>query len=268
LDGDAPAEKRSKQQSFIEVKNKKQIEGVRLACQISREVLDIAAAAVKPGITTDEIDRIVHEATIARNAYPSPLNYHKFPKSCCTSVNEVICHGIPDFRPLKEGDIVNLDISCYYGGYHGDVNATYYVGGIEKVDEDSKRLVETTRECLNAAIDICRPGTFYREIGNVIQKIAQAKGLSVVRSYCGHGIGEHFHTAPSVPHYGKNKAVGVMKPGHVFTIEPMINLGTWQDQLWPDNWTSTTRDGKRSAQFEHTLLVTETGIEILTGPKF
>ncbi|OXB55860.1 hypothetical protein ASZ78_002971 [Callipepla squamata] len=200
-------------------------------------------------------------ACIARNCYPSPLNYYNFPKSCCTSVNEVICHGIPDRRPLQEGDIVNVDITVYRNGYHGDLNETFYVG---EVDEGAKRLVQTTYECLMQAIDAVKPGVRYRELGNIIQKHAQANGFSVVRSYCGHGIHKLFHTAPNVPHYAKNKAVGVMKPGHVFTIEPMICEGGWQDETWPDGWTAVTRDGKRSAQFEHTLLVTDTGCEILT----
>uniref|UniRef100_A0A3B5A0Q7 Methionine aminopeptidase n=1 Tax=Stegastes partitus TaxID=144197 RepID=A0A3B5A0Q7_9TELE len=200
-------------------------------------------------------------ACTARNCYPSPLNYYNFPKSCCTSVNEVICHGIPDRRPLQDGDILNVDITVYHNGFHGDLNETFYVG---EVDEGAKKLVQTTYECLMQAIDSVKPGIRYRELGNIIQKHAQANGFSVVRSYCGHGIHRLFHTAPNVPHYAKNKAVGVMKPGHVFTIEPMICEGGWQDETWPDGWTAVTRDGKRSAQFEHTLLVTETGCEILT----
>jgi len=203
----------------------------------------------------------VHKATIARGGYPSPLNYHSFPKSCCTSVNEVICHGIPDQRPLVEGDIVNIDVTLYKDGFHGDLNETIFVG---KVDEESQQLVAVAHECLAKAIACVKPGFLYRELGNVIQKHASAFGLSVVRTYCGHGIHRLFHTAPNVPHYGRNKAVGVMKPGHTFTIEPMISVGTYKDETWPDNWTAVTHDGRRSAQFEHTLLVTETGVEILT----
>ncbi|KAG7226320.1 hypothetical protein INR49_003072 [Caranx melampygus] len=205
--------------------------------------------------------RVVCKACTARNCYPSPLNYYNFPKSCCTSVNEVICHGIPDRRLLQDGDILNVDITVYHNGFHGDLNETFFVG---EVDEGAKKLVQTTYECLMQAIDSVKPGIRYRELGNIIQKHAQANGFSVVRSYCGHGIHRLFHTAPNVPHYAKNKAVGVMKPGHVFTIEPMICEGGWQDETWPDGWTAVTRDGKRSAQFEHTLLVTETGCEILT----
>ncbi|KAJ8317978.1 hypothetical protein KUTeg_003069 [Tegillarca granosa] len=208
-----------------------------------------------------EAMRVACKATIDRECYPSPLNYYQFPKSCCTSVNEVICHGIPDKRPLQDGDIMNIDVTVYHRGYHGDLNETFFVGN---VDEGSKKLVKTTYECLKNAIDEVKPGVRYREMGNIIQKHAQAHGYSVVRSYCGHGIHSLFHTAPSVPHYSKNKAVGVMKPGHTFTIEPMISEGTWRDEMWPDNWTAVTQDGKRSAQFEHTLLVTDTGCEILT----
>ncbi|XP_033108312.1 methionine aminopeptidase 1-like isoform X2 [Anneissia japonica] len=245
----------------IKVLNSDDIATLREACRLGREVLDIAYGAVKVGVTTDEIDQVVHEACMERNCYPSPLNYHQFPKSCCTSVNEVICHGIPDGRPLEDGDILNIDITVYYKGFHGDLNETFFVG---KVDEKSKKLVNVAYECLMQAIDAVHPGVRYRELGNIIMKHAQTNGCSVVRTYCGHGIHRLFHTAPSVPHYSKNKAIGVMKPGHAFTIEPMISEGTWKDQTWPDNWTAVTEDGKRSAQFEHTLLVTETGCEVLT----
>jgi len=206
----------------IEIKTPEQIEAMKIACRYAREVLDIAAQHVRVGVTTDEIDKIVHVATLQRNAYPSPLNYNHFPKSCCTSINEVICHGIPDSRPLQDGDICNIDITVYYNGFHGDVNETFLVGN---VDEESKTLVRVTRECLEKAIAIVKPGTLYREVGNVISRHANKHGFSVVRSYCGHGIGSLFHTAPSIPHYSKNKAIGVMKPGHTFTIEPMINQG-------------------------------------------
>lgn len=248
--------------SKIEILNEEQIAGMREVCRLAREVLDIAAAAIRVGITTDEIDKIVHEACIERNAYPSPLNYHNFPKSCCTSVNEVICHGIPDQRPLEDGDILNIDITLYYNGYHGDLNETYFVG---TVDEASRKLVEASRECLNLAIDMVKPGALYRDFGAAIEKYAKSQKLSVVRTYCGHGINSQFHCAPNVPHYKSNKAVGVMKEGHTFTIEPMINQGVWHDDHWPDNWTAVTRDGKRSSQFEHTLLVTSQGCEILTA---
>eukprot|EP01095_Lingulamoeba_sp_RSL-Kostka_P001999 TRINITY_DN12859_c0_g1_i1.p1 TRINITY_DN12859_c0_g1~~TRINITY_DN12859_c0_g1_i1.p1 ORF type:complete len:366 (+),score=124.04 TRINITY_DN12859_c0_g1_i1:60-1157(+) len=239
-----------------------EIEKARTVCRLAREVLDMAGEAVEVGVTTDYIDELVHQACIDRNSYPSPLNYREFPKSCCTSINEVICHGIPDTRKLEDGDIVNIDITLFHDGFHGDLNATYFVGN---VDEDSKHLVKTTRECLDLAIEAVKPGTLYRDIGNIISKHATQNNLSVVKSYCGHGIGELFHCAPSVPHYSRNKAIGVMKAGQIFTIEPMINMGGWRDKLWPDDWTAVTADGKRSAQFEETLLVTETGVEVLTG---
>lgn len=250
-----------KRSTQIQVMNTQEIESMRVVCKLAREVLDIAAKAVKPGVTTDYLDELVHEATVERNCYPSPLNYHTFPKSCCTSVNEVICHGIPDERKLQEGDIVNLDITCFYNGYHGDLNETVFVG---KPDEDSLNLVKTSYECLMAAIEQVKPGVRYRDVGTFIQKRATESGCSVTRTYCGHGIHSLFHTAPSIPHYAKNKAIGVMKAGHVFTIEPMINRGVWNDNTWPDNWTAVTTDGKRSAQFEQTMMVTETGVDILS----
>mmetsp|Transcript_12641 Transcript_12641/g.17522 ORF Transcript_12641/g.17522 Transcript_12641/m.17522 type:complete len:354 (+) Transcript_12641:159-1220(+) len=246
----------------VVIHTKQQIKGIREACRVGREVLDLAGQMVKPGVTTEEIDRKVHDWCIERGAYPSPLNYHGFPKACCTSPNEVICHGIPDARPLQDGDIVNIDISVFKNGYHGDLNETYLVGD---VDEESKRLVKTTYESLMLAIQACKPGTFIRDFGKIISKYCNKRKYSVVRSYCGHGIGELFHCAPNVPHYSKNKAVGICKPGMIFTIEPMINTKSWRDRTWPDNWTSVTADGLRSAQFEHTLLVTETGCEVLTA---
>ena len=177
-------------------------------------------------------------------------------------MNECICHGIPDTRPLQDGDIVNLDISVYKNEIHSDLNETFCVGS---VSEDAKRLIKATYDSLMAAIEICKPGRMYREIGNVIQAHVDPLGYSLVRPYSGHGVGRHFHQAPFIPHYANNKAVGFMKPGHIFTIEPMVNQGTWKDITWNDQWTSTTADGKLSAQFEHTILITETGCEILTG---
>jgi methionyl aminopeptidase len=237
---------------------------IRRVNALSREVLDIACAAVKPGITTDELDRIVHEATIARGMYPSPLNYYNFPKSVCTSVNEIICHGIPDNRPLQEGDIVNLDVSSYLEGFHGDLNETVFVG---KPDPESVKVVHTAYACMMAGINTVKPEELYRYVGDAIEARAEKSGCGVVRSYTGHGIARLFHTTPNICHYKDNKTPGIMKPGHVFTIEPMINLGTWQDVTWPDNWTSATKDGKRSAQFEHTIVCTPEGYELLTDWK-
>ncbi|QSL66595.1 hypothetical protein MERGE_000977 [Pneumocystis wakefieldiae] len=223
---------------------------------LTKEEQQAMPAALKPGITTDEIDEIVHMACIERNSYPSPLNYYNFPKSVCTSVNETICHGIPDKYVLKHGDIINLDVTLYHGGFHGDLNETYYIGEKAKQDADTVRVVETARECLERAIKVVKPGTLFRNIGSVIENYAKSRNCSTVRTYCGHGINRLFHCFPEIPHYAKNKAVGIAKPGMCFTIEPMISLGVWKD---------VTCDGKRSAQFEHTLLVTENGVEVLTA---
>eukprot|EP01017_Pseudomicrothorax_dubius_P039054 TRINITY_DN5944_c0_g1_i3.p1 TRINITY_DN5944_c0_g1~~TRINITY_DN5944_c0_g1_i3.p1 ORF type:complete len:248 (-),score=64.08 TRINITY_DN5944_c0_g1_i3:702-1445(-) len=235
---------------------------MREVCLIGRKALDLGHSMVKPGVTTDEIDRAVHEFIIEQGAYPSPLNYYNFPKSLCTSVNEVICHGIPDDRPLQDGDIVNLDISVYYKGHHSDLNETYGVGNIP---DSSKFLIEKAYRALEKAIAICKPNVMYKEIGNVIGKYIDDNGLSVVRTYCGHGIGRLFHSTPNVPHYSNNKTTGFMRTGHTFTIEPMINQGNYKDVTWPDDWTAVTVDGQRSAQFEHTLLITSTGCEVLTA---
>ena len=174
----------------------------------------------------------------------------------------MICHGIPDKRPLRDGDIVNIDVTVYIGGFHADLNETFLVGA---VDEAGRKLVRAAYECLQVAVEMCRPGTAYCDLGREINRRARQDGLSVVRTYCGHGIGQLFHTAPNVPHYAKNKARGTMKKGHIFTIEPMINERSWGNKTWPDNWTAVTSDGGRSAQFEHTLLVTEDGVEILSA---
>jgi methionyl aminopeptidase len=193
------------------------------------------------------------------------LNYNRFPKSVCTSVNEVICHGIPDQRVLEDGDILNLDVTLFHNGYHGDLNETYYVGDKALADPDNVRLVETTRECLAKAIASVKPGMLFREAGDIIEKHAKTQNCSVIKTYCGHGINQVFHCAPNIPHYAKNKAVGKARPGMTFTIEPMISLGSYKDKTWPDDWTSVTSDGSRTAQFEHTLLVTEDGVEVLTA---
>ena len=257
-----PYGEQNDKRSTIRVYKPAEILLMREACRIGREVLDIAGRAVRVGITTDEIDRIVHEATIERGAYPSPLNYFCFPKSVCTSVNEVICHGIPDMRELEDGDIVNIDVSIYKDGFHADLNETFFVGG---VDERSVALVECAYKCLSAAVDIVRPGTLYRDCGEAIARVAKQFKCTVNQTYCGHGIGELFHTSPNIPHYDKNKAKGSMQAGHIFTIEPMINLGNYRDMTWPDGWTAVSIDGSRSSQFEHTILVTETGCELLTA---
>ncbi|KAH3678943.1 hypothetical protein WICMUC_001311 [Wickerhamomyces mucosus] len=261
-DGNPISEHLNDRTGKIPIFNNDEIDLIKKVAKFGREILDAAAKSIKPGITTDEIDEIVHNETIKRNSYPSPLNYYNFPKSVCTSINEVICHGIPDKRPLKDGDIVNIDISVYYNGYHADLNETYYVGTPSK---DAINVVETSRECLDLAIAHCKPGVTFRSIGDIIEKHAKLNNCSVVRSFCGHGIGKLFHCAPQIAHYARNKSPGIMKPGMVFTIEPMINLGGYRDIQWPDNWTAVTADGQLSAQFEHELLVTETGVEVLSA---
>eukprot|EP01130_Rhizamoeba_saxonica_P000103 TRINITY_DN10121_c0_g1_i1.p1 TRINITY_DN10121_c0_g1~~TRINITY_DN10121_c0_g1_i1.p1 ORF type:complete len:383 (+),score=52.97 TRINITY_DN10121_c0_g1_i1:168-1151(+) len=243
------------------VNTPEEIEKIRAVSRIGVEILAIAGNFARPGVSTDEIDALIHEEIIERGCYPSPFNYNNFPKSCCTSVNEIICHGIPDSRVLLDGDILNVDICVYQNGYHTDLNETWLIGN---VDKESKHLVQTTYEALELAIAKCRPGVLYRDVGNVISKHANKEGFSVVRAFCGHGVGRVLHGSPNVPHYKGNRGRGVMKAGHIFTIEPMINAGSWKDKMWPDQWTSSTIDGKRSAQFEHTILITETGNEVLT----
>jgi methionyl aminopeptidase len=232
-----------------------------VAGHIARDVLADTGAAVAPGVTTDELDRVAHDAHVTRGVYPSPLGYRGFPKSVCTSVNEVICHGIPDDRPLAEGDIVNVDVTVFVDGVHGDTNATFLVG---RVDPKSKRLVQVTRECLDLAIDAVRPGDPVSAIGRAIEQHAHANGFSVVRTFVGHGIGEVFHGPPQVPHYHDPAAATVLEPGMTFTIEPMITMGGIEPVIWDDGWTAVTADGSRTAQFEHTVLVVDAGADVLT----
>jgi methionyl aminopeptidase len=237
------------------------IERMRRACRAAAEVLEVVGTAVRPGMTTDALDAMAHEECIARGGYPSPLNYHGFPKSLCTSVNEVICHGIPDDRALVDGDIVNLDVTIFLDGVHGDTNATFLVG---EVDEESHRLVTVTHECLLDGIAAVRPGRPISDIGAAIEARAHAAGYGVVRAFVGHGVGRQFHGLPHVPHHHDPAATTTVQPGMTFTIEPMITLGTWRHLMWDDGWTAVTADKRRTAQFEHTLLVHDTGAEILT----
>ncbi|CAN5188999.1 type I methionyl aminopeptidase [soil metagenome] len=240
------------------------IERIRVAARIAARALEEVGRGIVPGVTTDELDRIGHEYLIDHHAYPSTLGYRGFPKSLCTSVNEVVCHGIPDSTVLQDGDIVNIDITAYIGGVHGDTNATFAVG---TVDEESALLIERTRESLARAIRAVKPGREINVIGRVIEKYAQRFGYGVVRDYTGHGVGETFHTGLVIPHYDAAPHYAtVIEPGMVFTIEPMLNLGTPDCISWDDGWTVLTADGRRSAQFEHTLVVTDTGAEILTLP--
>ena len=247
------------------IKSPDVIARMRVACDMAADILRLAGEFVRPGLTTNDIDVFVHDLTIERGAYPSPLNYHGYPKSVCTSVNEVICHGIPDSTVLHEGDIINLDVTCYVDGVHGDTNATFFVGD---VDDESRRLVRVTEECTWKGIGAVKPDRPLSDIGKAIEDHANKHKLGVVRAFIGHGIGEQFHTDVQVLHYYDARNNMIMKPGMVFTIEPMITLGTWQHKMWDDDWTAVTADGKRTAQFEHTVLVTETGVEVLTaGPK-
>jgi methionyl aminopeptidase len=244
------------------VKSPEIIERMRHAGKVAAEILTLAGEFVKPGLTTDEIDEYVHGLHLERNAYPSPLNYHGYPKSVCTSVNEVICHGIPDSRRLLDGDIVNLDVTAYIGGVHGDTNATFFVGDVDPV---SKELVKVTEECMWLGIEAVQPGRPVSDIGKAIEDHAKAHRYGVVRAFIGHGIGEQFHSDIQILHYYDSRAATVMRPGMTFTIEPMIALGSWQHRMWDDGWTAVTADGKRTAQFEHTILVTDDGADVLTG---
>ena len=237
------------------------IERMRRAGRAAAEVLAETAAAIRPGVTTDELDAICHQACIDRGGYPSPLNYSGFPKSLCTSVNEVICHGIPDDTPLRDGDLVNIDITAYVGGVHGDTDATYLVGDVA---EEDRLLVERTKEALDRAIRAVRPGRPINVVGRVIESYARRFGYGVVRDFTGHGIGTAFHSGLVIPHYDDPAATTIMQPGMTFTIEPMLNQGTHEWAMWDDGWTVVTKDGRRSAQFEHTILVTEDGAEVLT----
>ena len=247
-----------------EVKSPETIEAMRVAGRVAAQALAEVGRAVAPGVPTDELDRIGHEFLLDHGAYPSTLGYRGFPKSLCTSVNEVICHGIPDSRPLQEGDIVNVDITAYLGGVHGDNNATFLVG---EVDEESRLLVERTRESLRRAIKAALPGRPLNVIGRVIESYAKRFGYGVVRDYTGHGVGESFHSGLVIPHYDAAPEYSqLIEPGMTFTIEPMLNLGTPDWTEWADGWTIVTADLRRSAQFEHTILITEGGNEILTLP--
>ncbi|MEU5863947.1 type I methionyl aminopeptidase [Nonomuraea sp. NPDC047529] len=246
-----------------DVKTPEIIERMRVAGRIAAQALEEVGRHIAPGVTTDELDRIGHEFLIDHGAYPSTLGYKGYPKSLCTSINEVICHGIPDDTVLRDGDIVNVDITAYIGGVHGDTDATYLVG---EVDEESRLLVERTREAMMRAIRAVAPGRQLNVVGRVIEAYAKRFGYGVVRDFTGHGIGTSFHSGLMVPHYEDPSLRVELVPGMTFTIEPMLTLGTIDYDIWPDKWTAVTKDRKRTAQFEHTIMVTETGSEILTLP--
>ncbi len=241
-------------------------EGMRKAGRLGAEVLDYITPFVQPGVTTDELDRLCHEYTLAHGAISAPLNYRGFPKSICTSVNHVVCHGIPGPKVLEDGDILNIDVTVILDGWHGDTNRMFYVG--DKVSTKAKLLVDATYEAMMRGIEAVKTGATLGDIGHAIQTYAEGKRFSVVRDFCGHGIGRIFHTAPSVLHYGEPGTGLKLQPGMFFTIEPMINAGGWQTKILSDGWTAVTKDRSLSAQFEHSLAVTETGYEIFTlSPK-
>ncbi|MDR3032898.1 MAG: type I methionyl aminopeptidase [Kitasatospora sp.] len=244
-----------------DVKDADTIERMRVAGRLAARALAEVGRHVVPGTTTDELDRVGHEFLVAHEAYPSTLGYRGYPKSLCTSLNEVICHGIPDDTVIADGDIVNVDITAYIGGVHGDTNATFLAGN---VDEESRLLVQRTREAMMRGIAVVAPGRPLNAIGRVIESYARRFGYGVVRDFTGHGIGTTFHSGLVVPHFDDPDTDVVMEPGMTFTIEPMLTLGTISYDIWPDGWTAVTRDKRRTAQFEHTVLVTESGHEILT----
>lgn len=237
---------------------------MRASSRLAARTLEMIAEHIRPGISTDEIDRLVDTFIRDHGAYPSPLNYHGFPKSVCTSINEVICHGIPGPRVLVDGDIINVDVTCTLPekhGYFGDTSATFYVG---EPSEEAKHVTEVARQALEIGIAAVRPGRTFGDVGHAIQTFVEAQGCSVVRQFMGHGIGRKFHTAPNVPHYGKPGEGARIKRGMTFTIEPMVNIGDWRAVILDDDWTAVTQDGSLSAQFEHTLLATKNGVEVLT----
>jgi methionyl aminopeptidase len=239
------------------------IEAMRVAGRIAALALEEGGKAVKPGAVTDDIDAVIHEFLLDHGAYPSTLGYRGFPKSCCTSLNEVICHGIPDSTVIEDGDIVNIDVTAFIGGVHGDTNATFLAG---QVDEEARLLVERTHEATMRAIKAVRPGRALNVIGRVIESYAKRFDYGVVRDFTGHGIGRSFHSGLVILHYDHPGVDTLIEPGMTFTIEPMITLGGIAHDIWADDWTVTTRDKKWTAQFEHTILVTDTGTEILTLP--
>jgi methionyl aminopeptidase len=246
-----------------DVKDAETIERMRVAGRIAAQALEEVGRHVTPGVTTDELDRVGHEFLVTHGAYPSTLGYRGYPKSLCTSLNEVICHGIPDDTVIADGDIVNVDITAYIGGVHGDTNATFLAGN---VDEESRLLVERTHEAMMRGIRAVAPGRPLNAVGRVIESYARRFGYGVVRDFTGHGIGTTFHSGLVVPHFDDPDVTVIMEEGMTFTIEPMLTLGTISYDIWDDGWTAVTRDRKRTAQFEHTLAVTADGYDILTLP--
>jgi methionyl aminopeptidase len=252
--------------SSVEIKTAREIESMREVGRLAADSLSRVAELIRAGVTTDEINAFVHEDTLKKGARPAPLGYRSgdsppFPKSVCTSINEVVCHGIPSSRALREGDIVNVDVTHIYRGFHGDTSATFYVGTPSK---EAKLVTEVARRCVALGIQEVRPGARLGDIGAAIQEFAEARGCSVVEDFVGHGIGRKFHDEPKVAHYGERGKGIRLKAGMTFTIEPMINIGSHEVEMLDDEWTAVTADGSLSAQFEHTILVTPTGVEVLT----
>ena len=246
----------------VSIKNPEEIEKMRVAGRLAADVLEMIEPYVKAGVTTTELDRICHDYIVdVQKAVPAPLNYHGFPNSVCTSVNHVVCHGIPSEKRLKNGDILNIDITVIKNGFHGDTSKMFFIG---EPSIQAQRLVKVTYDCMHLGIEMVRPGIHLGDIGHAIQQHAEAHGYSVVREYCGHGIGRAFHEEPQVLHYGTAGTGLVLEPGMTFTIEPMINVGKRHVKLMKDGWTVVTKDRALSAQWEHTVLVTETGFEVLT----
>jgi methionyl aminopeptidase len=246
----------------IKIHDAEAFEGMRRAGQLAARTLDFITPYVRPGITTGELDRLCLEFTLDHGAIPAPLNYRGFPKSICTSVNHVVCHGIPGDRRLVEGDILNIDVTPILDGWHGDTSRMFFVG--EKISVKARRLIDVTYEAMMRGITAIRPGLHFGVIGNAIQRYAESQRFSVVRDFCGHGVGRIFHDAPSVLHYGNPEDGAVMREGMIFTVEPMINAGRWEVKILSDGWTAVTKDRSLSAQFEHTVGVTATGCEIFT----
>ena len=246
----------------VQIKSPEEIEKMRVAGKLAADVLEMIAPHVKPGVTTNELDRICHQYIVEeQDAIPAPLNYHGFPKSICTSTNHTVCHGIPSDKKLKKGDIVNVDITIIKDGFHGDTSKMFYVG---EPSIKAKRISEIARECMVRGIKQVKPGATLGDIGAAIQQYAESNHCSIVREYCGHGIGQKFHDEPQVLHYGKAGEGLALEPGMTFTIEPMVNIGKRDIKVLPDEWTVITRDRSLSAQWEHTILVTETGFDVLT----
>lgn len=246
----------------ITIKTPDEIEKMRAAGKLAADVLEMIGPYIKAGVTTAEIDKICHDYIVEHGAIPAPLNYHGFPKSVCTSLNHVVCHGIPNEKPLKDGDIMNLDVTVKLDGYHGDTSKMFVVGG--KPSILAERLIRVTQECLYLAIKMVKPGMRTGDFAAVIQKHAEQHGYAIVREYCGHGIGAVFHEEPQILHYGTAGTGDLLEPGMCFTIEPMVNAGKRHTKLMRDGWTVLTKDRSLSAQWEHTLLVTEDGVEVLT----